>query len=68
VKRAAVRISTEALASVLHLRAGIRVTGAKHDRSMACVTFYLEGADLPEHGKLDEARRFPLHELMDWEL
>lgn len=67
-RRAVVELSLETIAGMLHLREGLRVTGARYEADTETVKFYLGGESLPECSKRSESVKVPLASVMDWEI
>ncbi|MBZ5578243.1 MAG: hypothetical protein LAP40_16900 [Acidobacteriia bacterium] len=66
MKRGCVTLSTETVAKLLHLRAGLRVTSVKFSPMTDTATFFVAGEDLEYlTGKGEHAVRYPLPTLMD---
>jgi hypothetical protein len=66
-RRGSVRLSNEALRSLLHLRRGIKVIAAEYHPGTEEVRFFLAGPDFNEHPPKSEIRNYPLQDLMeDW--
>jgi len=64
-KRGAVALSFEAIASMLHLRAGLSVIGAKVNPNDETVEFFLAGDNLPPTARGAPIVRYNLTQLMD---
>ena len=63
-KRAQVRVALEALASLLHLRESLSITGIHFDPDFRMVRIYVEGECLPEIAPRDCSRNYELTDLM----
>lgn len=67
-RRAAVRISLEAVGKLLHLRDGLTLTSAQFDPGTQAVAFFLAGDTLPEHCPREQTQILSLASVMNWEL